>query len=166
MAEWMAQTETEFCKKLIFVLEVPVPRRISKGFTLVELLLVVAIIGIISAMAVPYLNGQRKRARVVGDAQANAKVVQMAMEQRYADMSFYGRPGDYIYKSDGTRPSGDGMDILPGFEPKGNSKMDFKITIGDTCLTYTLVVTDPVGSGDRHVLTADQTGGIIVDRGY
>jgi prepilin-type N-terminal cleavage/methylation domain-containing protein len=141
------------------------PRRAPKGFTLVELLLVVAIIGIISAIAVPYLNGQRKRARVIGDAQSNAKVIQMALEQRYADMGFYGKPGDYAYKSDGTRPAGEGADILPSFEPKGNSKMDFKIAIGETGLTYTVTVTDPLRSS-QHVLTADQTGGVAVNKNY
>jgi prepilin-type N-terminal cleavage/methylation domain-containing protein len=141
------------------------PNRAPKGFTLVELLLVVAIIGIISAIAVPHLNGQRKRARVIGDAQANAKVVQMAMEQRYADMGFYGEPGDYAYKSEGARPAGEGMDILPGFEPKGNSKMDFTIAIGETGLTYMVTVTDPLRSG-QYVLTADQTGGVFVNKEY
>jgi prepilin-type N-terminal cleavage/methylation domain-containing protein len=136
-----------------------------RGFTLVELLLVVAIIGIISAIAVPHLNGQRKRARVIGDAQANAKVIQMAMEQRCADMGLYGAPGDYAYRADGARPAGEGMDILLGFEPRGNSKMDFAITIGETGLTYMVTVTDPVRPS-QHVLTADQTGGVFVNGKY
>jgi len=142
-----------------------VPRRTSKGFTLVELLLVVAIIGIIAGIAVPILAGQRTRARVIGDAQSNAKVIQMAMEQRNANMGAYGAPGDYEYKADGTRPSGEDKDILPGFEPKGNSKMDFKITIGGTSLTYTVTVTDPLKPG-QQVLTMDQTGAVTVNKNY
>jgi type II secretory pathway pseudopilin PulG len=130
-----------------------------------ELLLVVAIIAVISVIAVPTLMGQRKRARIIGDAQSNVKVVQMAMEQRYADMGAYGRPGDYVYKTDGARPAEDGMDIVPGFTPSGNSKMDFVITIGETSLTYTVTVTDPL-KPDQPVLTADQTGGVEVNKKY
>ena len=40
--------------------------RTQKGFTLIELLLVLAIIGIISAIAIPALLGQRARARDKG----------------------------------------------------------------------------------------------------
>jgi prepilin-type N-terminal cleavage/methylation domain-containing protein len=137
----------------------------AKGFTLMELLLVVAIIGIVAVVAVPTLMGQRKKARVVGDAQVNAKVVQMAMEQRYADMGAYGKSGYYVYKSDGTRPTGEGQDIVPGFSPKGNSQMDFTITIGETGLTYTVTVTDPLKPA-QPVLTADQTGGVQVNKKY
>jgi hypothetical protein len=57
------------------------------------------------------------------------------------------------------------MDILPGFEPKGNSKMDFAIAIGETGLTYIVTVTDPLRPS-QHVLTADQTGGVSVNKKY
>jgi hypothetical protein len=89
----------------------------------------------------------------------------MAMEQRRADMGAYGGPGDYEYGAGGARPSGEGADILPGFEPKGNSKMDFKVTIGETGLTYTVVVTDPLRPG-QPVLTTDQTGAVEVNKKY
>jgi len=46
----------------------------QKGFTLIELLLVLAIIGIISAIAVPALLGQRSRARDKS-AQSNCSAI-------------------------------------------------------------------------------------------
>ena len=64
-----------------WLMEVPMPNPVrSRGFTLIEAMLVVAIIGIISAIAIPSFLGQRRRARTIGDAIANAKVLQMALE--------------------------------------------------------------------------------------
>ena len=136
----------------------------AKGFSLIELLLVVALIGIISAVAIPSFMGQKKRARIVGDATSNVKVIQNSLEARRADMGAYGIPDDYEYKASGTRP-GVGKDIVPSFHPQGNSKMDYKITIGTTGLTYEITVTDPLKPG-QHVLVADQTGGVTVNKKY
>ena len=47
----------------------------QKGFTLIELLLVLAIIGIISAIAVPALLGQRERAKMQATKDNTANIV-------------------------------------------------------------------------------------------
>ena len=106
-----------------------------------ELLLVIAILGIVAGIAVPALTGQRQRAKDIGDAKTNARVIQMALETRKAEMGVYGdKNKTTTYKADGTR---EGEDIIPTFTPKGNSKMDYEITIGETGLTYDIIVTDP-----------------------
>jgi type II secretory pathway pseudopilin PulG len=119
----------------------------------VEILLVLAIIGIISGIAIPSYLGQRVRARVIGDASTNARVFQMALEGRKADTGTYGPAGTYDYKSDGTRP---GVDLVPTFVPKGNSKMDYSLVVDASGLTYTINVTE-AGSGKQYY-QIDQTG--------
>jgi len=127
--------------------------RRARGFSLIELLLVLAILGIISAIAIPMFTGQRTRARVIGDAMANAKTLQMGLESRKADAGTYGAAGTtYGWKADGSDATGPAL--IPTFQPSGNSKMNYSVTVGGGGLTYVLTVTDPtIGSG----VTAYQT---------
>lgn len=128
----------------------------NKGFTLIELLLVLAILGIISVIAIPSFLGQRRRARLIGDAQANTAVLRMLLEQRKADSGVYGTASTtYNWTASGTVPSAS-TNIAPTFQPKGNSKMDFSVAIDATGLAYTVTIKDTTVTGSPTAWVADQ----------
>lgn len=132
------------------------PRSIqSRGFSLVELLLVLALIGIISAIAIPSFLGQRRRAKVIGDAISNARVLQIALESRKADQGTYGAINTSYTWTNGT-PSD--ATFLPSFSAQGNSKMNYTVAIGPTGLTYILTVFDPSISSTAIAFQTNQSG--------
>ncbi len=83
----------------------------SRGFTLIELMIVVAILGIIAAIAVPvyrgYLTGAKR-----AEAKANLETIRLLQEQFYADNRRYAE-GAYTTGSQTLSASG----ALPGFQP-------------------------------------------------
>ena len=135
----------------------PLPRsERSHGFSLIEMLLVLAIIGIVSGIAIPSYLGQRRRARVIGDAISNAKVLAMALESRKAENGIYGTAATYEWDAAGTKTSG--PLLLPAFTAAGNSKMNFQVIIGASGLTYTLTAFDPSISATTVAYQTNQSG--------
>jgi type II secretion system protein G len=65
-------------------------RKSQKGFTLIELLIVVAIIGILAAIAIPQFASYRKKA-FDSAAQSDLKTMRTELEGYYADN--YSYPG-------------------------------------------------------------------------
>jgi prepilin-type N-terminal cleavage/methylation domain-containing protein len=125
----------------------------AAGFSLIELLLVLAIIGIISGIAIPSFLGQRRRARRIGDAQSNAQILRMALEAYKADNGVYGST-TYNWTAAGPDPAAKGL--LPSTTLSG-TQMNFALTVSAAGLTYNLVVRDPL-TDNASVFTIDQAG--------
>ena len=69
--------------------------RSKKGFTLIELLIVVAIIGILAAIAIPQFSAYRAKAYNTA-SNADLKNIKTGMEAYMADMQEY--PADVAYQ--------------------------------------------------------------------
>ncbi len=83
------------------------------GFTLIELLIVIAILGIIAAIAVPMFLGQRTKA-IRSEAMTNLESIRLLEEQYYAENGDYtAGAGNCTSDSDVTAIRG----VLPAFKP-------------------------------------------------
>jgi prepilin-type N-terminal cleavage/methylation domain-containing protein len=137
----------------------------AAGFSLIELLLVLAIMGIISGIAIPAFLSQRHRARLIGDAQSNAQILRMQLETYKADSGVYGTAGtSYAWTAAGVGPASGTAGAALNFQPKGNSQMNYNVAIAGGGLTYTISVIDPsLGSG-YVVYTTNQNGSGVVTK--
>lgn len=68
----------------------------EKGFTLIELMIVIAIIGILAAIAIPQFSSYRKRA-YNSAAQTDLKNAATAEEAYYVDEQTYGGTSDVTF---------------------------------------------------------------------
>ncbi len=96
----------------------------KKGFTLVELLIVLAIISILALIAIPAYIGQQKRAART-EAYSNLETLRLLEEQFFADN------GDYT-ASAGTCAADNNniaaiQALLPGFRPGNDTSFSYCI---------------------------------------
>jgi type IV pilus assembly protein PilE len=93
-----------------------------RGFTLIELLIVVAIIGILSAIAVTGYVGAVKRA-ARSEAYANLESLRLLEEQFYAEKAAYAPSAAGV-------PAITAANVLPGFRPGPTQSYNLAIING------------------------------------
>lgn len=110
------------------------PHRRSKGFTLLELLIVVVIIGILAAIAIPAYNSYINKAHIA-TAQATLNEIRRTLESYYMDYQEYPDSIDFNTGQDGL-----GRTV---FEPQFVNQINGDLSSIDSYLnsgtTYTLV---------------------------
>lgn len=135
----------------------------KKGITLIEMLVVVAIIGILAAIAIPAYIGQQKKATRT-EAYTNLENLRLLEEQYYAENGCYYRTGGNC-----TNATIDGETniraFLTGFKPGSGLQFSYKIvtnssgTGGGTASCFIATATG-VGSrvaGDSFTIDCNNT---------
>jgi prepilin-type N-terminal cleavage/methylation domain-containing protein len=133
----------------------------ANGFTLVELLLVLALIGILSGIAIPAYLGQRRRAMMIGDAEANARALAMALESRRAENGLYAASGTaWTWTTSGTAPAASAG--APVFSAKGASRMNYSVAVTNGGVGYTITVNDPGLGANVYTLNQAGAGSVLI----
>ncbi|MGM0393777.1 MAG: type IV pilin protein [Thermodesulfobacteriota bacterium] len=112
----------------------------KKGFTLIELMIVVAIIGILAAIAIPNFMNYQCKARQ-SEAKTNLGAIRVAQEAYLAENNTYASDIDSL-----------------GWETKGETEYTYSITSGDSTSFTAQATADNFKGSDTDTWTIDQDG--------
>lgn len=138
-------------------------RRDRRGFSLVELLIVIAIILIIAAIAVPKLNRTRMQAQEMA-AIRHVVAIHQAETQYYSTYGKFAESLTQLGPATGEAPGPAAADLLPDDLAKGE-KGGYKFTITGSPTGYT-VNANPVAFNNTGTRTffSDQT--LVIRQNY
>ncbi|KJU83324.1 type IV pilin [Candidatus Magnetobacterium bavaricum] len=130
--------------------------RADKGFTLVEMLITLVIMGILAAVAIPTYTGQREKARRA-EAKTNLETIRLLLEQYFNDNGCYYRTGGPPTVCTNSALSGVAniQSFLPGFKPGNTQGLNFEYFITTTGATATAYI---AGAVDKSVATTISAG--------
>jgi len=132
------------------------PRRDRRGFSLIELLIVVAIILILAAIAAPKLNQNRMHAQETA-AIREMQTIHTAETQYYSQFGRYATALPELGPPAGGQEGASGANLIPGELAKGlHSGYKFTLTGGPSGYTIS-AVPEVFGNTGRRTFFSDQT---------
>lgn len=131
-----------------------------RGFTLLELLIAVVIVGLLASIAIPNLLDMRKRART-SEARANLGTIWVLQEAYHAEYNFYNRPSTDL--APGLYDGSTGWEEL-GFYPRGTILYGYEMISADTTSFRAQATGNIDTDPDPDIWNIDELGRLVHTR--